>query len=568
MSNDITTEMVNERRPILKPQPSGKFVQAPFQKEDIGILSEQDEIALWNEMGTFKTTTAEWLWETKLNHVLNPRVLVITTKTGKGAYLESLHEVLPEWDTFVATSKGFQMVLGGKVITRYNKHVKLPDPLYFRPVVTLAHYNCFTNRSCLPQEVKETVMDENTGEPLVINGKTMKRNVLDPETGLFKMTIPVNNILLTKHWDAIVIDEAHRIKNPESQWTRNIKKLRAAHKIIMTGTGFVNNPAEVWSLLDFLYSGRKNSPHAEIVGGTGYWAFRSYFCEEDFVGGYKKIVGIKPDKEDEFRELIRRVGVRRTMIECFPDIKEPIETEVPVKLSPAQQKMYDGIAAYLMTLDAAGEPLHSPTVLSALTRLRQISVATPKVLRDEWDDKQERRVIEVELTEPSSKLDAAMEVIEGLEWDNERKDQVVVFSCFKQPLVLLKARLEKAKIPYLHMTADMSETKRFDLWHEKWNTGEYQVFLCTLGVGSESINLSAAHRAIFLDQDWSPAKNKQAIGRIYRPGQTGAAQLIYIRAENTVDYRVLDKVNEKHGWFKAIFGAQQGDDDNGDDDDE
>jgi SNF2 family DNA or RNA helicase len=557
MSDDITTELSIERRPILKPQPSGKFQMADFQKEDIDILSEQDEAALWNEMGTFKTSTAEWLWERKLKHIPNPRVLVITTKTGKGTYLESLHEVLPEWDTFVATSKGFQMVLGSKVITRYNKKVELPNPLYFRPVITLAHYNCFTNRACLPQEVKETIE---------INGKEVKRNKIDPETGLFEMTIPVNNVLLTKHWDAIVIDEAHRIKNPDSQWTRNIKRLKSPHKIIMTGTGFVNNPAEVWSLLDFLYSGRKNSPHAEIVGGTGYWAFRSYFCEEDFVGGYKKIVGIKPDKEDEFRELIRKVGIRRTMIECFPNIKEPIETEVQVQLSPAQQKMYDGIAAYLMALDAQGEPLHSPTVLSALTRLRQISVATPKVLRDEWDDKQERRVIEVELTEPSSKLDAAMEIIDGLEWDSERKDQVVVFSCFRQPLVLLKARLDKAKIPYLHMTSEMNEKQRYDLWHERWQTGDYQVFLCTLGVGSESINLSKAHRAIFLDQDWSPARNKQAIGRIYRPGQTGAAQLIYIRAENTVDYRVLDTVDTKHGWFRQIFGAQQGDDEDNQDD--
>ena len=542
---------VRTRKPILKPKPSGKFKKAEFQVHDIGILAEQDEGALWNEMGTFKTTTAEWLWETMLKHIPNPRVLVITTKTGKGAYLETLHEVLPEWDTFVATSKGFQMVLGGKMITRYNKKVELPDPLYFRPVVVLAHYNCFTNRQCLPQPVQEVVE---------INGKKVKHNKMyvNPETGeqdgTFEMTHPQNEILMSKHWDAIFVDEAHRIKNPDSQWTRNIKKLKSAHKFVMTGTGFVNNPAEIWSLLDWLYSGRKNSPHAEIVGGTGYWAFRDYFCDQDFVGGYKKIVGIKPNKEDEFKELVRRVGIRRTMIECFPDIKEPIETVVPVELSPAQQKMYDGIVKYLSALDAQGVPLHSPTVLSALTRLRQISVATPKVLRDEWDEKEDRRVIEVELTEPSSKLDAAMEIIESLEWDSERKDQVVVFSCFRQPLSLLKTRLEKAGISYLHLTADMTETQRYDLWHEKWWTGDYQVFLCTLGVGSESINLSKAHRAIFLDQDWSPAKNKQAIGRIYRPGQTGASQLIYIRAEGTVDYRVLGTVEEKGGWFKTIFG--------------
>jgi SNF2 family DNA or RNA helicase len=560
----MNDELVLARKPILKPRPSGKFQMADFQRQDIDRLTEDDEFALWNEMGTFKTTTAEWAWERKLKHIANPRVLVITTKTGKGTYLESLPEVLPEWDTFVATSKGFQMVLNGKVVTRYNKKVELPNPLYFRPVIVLAHYHCFTNRACVPQPVKETYVDPMTGKESKRN--KMHVNPVTGETdGTFEMTNPPMAELLQKHWDMIVIDEAHRIKNQDAQWTRNIKRLHAPHKIIMTGTGFVNNPAEMWSLLDFLFSGRKNSPHAEIVGGTGYWKFREYFCEEE-VGyqGYRKIVGIKPDKVDEFRELRERVGVRRTMIECFPNIQEPIETVVEVDLSPAQRKMYDGIIKYLNTLDAQGVPLHSPTVLSALTRCRQIAVATPKVLKDEWVDKTGpsgedlgRRVIEVELTEPSSKLDAAQEIIEGLQWDAERKDQVVVFSNFRQPLDLLKARLEKAGITYLHMTAEMNETQRYNLWHDKWWSGEYQVFLCTLGVGSESINLSCAHRAIFLDQDWSPAKNKQAIGRIYRPGQTGASQLIYIRARDTVDYRVLDAVNEKHSWFASIFGKHE-----------
>jgi SNF2 family DNA or RNA helicase len=102
----------------------------------------------------------------------------------------------------------------------------------------------------------------------------------------------------------------------------------------------------------------------------------------------------------------------------------------------------------------------------------------------------------------------------------------------------------------------MNDKARYELWHEEWIKKEHQVFLTTLGVGSESINLSSAHRAIFLDQDWSPAKNAQAIGRVYRPGQVNPVQPIYIRAEGTVDYRVLDRVNEKRGWFQLIFGNE------------
>ena len=88
------------------------------------------------------------------------------------------------------------------------------------------------------------------------------------------------------------------------------------------------------------------------------------------------------------------------MIECFPGIKEPIETVVPVDLNKTQRRMYDEISDTLRTLDQAGEPLHSPNVLSLLNRLRQISVATPKVTGDYFDDIKERRVFEVELEEP------------------------------------------------------------------------------------------------------------------------------------------------------------------------
>jgi SNF2 family DNA or RNA helicase len=247
------------------------------------------------------------------------------------------------------------------------------------------------------------------------------------------------------------------------------------------------------------------------------------------------------------------------MAECFPDIAEPMETVVPVSLSPIQAKMYNSIADELWTLDQQGTPLHSPTVLSALTRLRQICVATPEVKGEHEDPITGRRITEIELKEPSSKLDAAMEVIEGLEWDVDRKDQVVVFSNFRGPLELLRKRLEKAGIPFLHLKADHTEKQRYDLWHETWPKKEHQVFLCTLGVGSESINLTTAHRAIFLDQSWSPAQNAQAIGRVYRPGQKGMCQLIYIRAESTVDYRVLGKVTEKAGWFRDIFGERPSD---------
>lgn len=524
---------VSGRKPVLKKRPSGKFKMHDFQIEDISELAELDASANWSEMGAMKTTTAEWLWQFKTQNIPNPRVLVITTKAGKGTYYESLPEVLPDWDVFTVGTTRFMPVVGSRPVP---VNVELPDPLYMRPVCVIAHYHCFTNRACLPQQIFEV-------EELP-NGQTRKRAVLN-EDGTFAMRIPRLTKLLTMHWDMVVIDEAHRLKNHDAQWTRNIKKIKTQYKHIMTGTGFINNPAEVWSLLNFLYPQSYRS----------YWKFREYFCEEDDFSGYRKIVGTKRDKVDEFRDLVRRVGVRRTMNEVFPDIQEPIESEVLVDLNPTQKKMYTEIKNELSTLDAQGVPLHSPNVLSMLNRLRQICVATPKIIGEYFDPVREVKMIKVELVEPSSKLDAVMEILDGLEWTTEKQDQVVVFSNFKDPLKLLAARLDKTHIKYLHLKAEMNEKDRYELWHDVWPRKQHQVFLTTLALGSESINLASATRAIFLDQAWSPKDNAQAVGRIYRPGQTGVAQLIYIRAEGTVDFRVLDANQEKRGWFKEIFGV-------------
>jgi len=311
------TEMV--RKPVLGKRRTGKFVQQPFQTEDLGFLAELESSANWSEMGAMKTTTAEWLWAQKLKHIPNPRVLVVTTKSGKGTYFESLSEVLPDWDVFTVDTRGAKLVLNGRIVPFV---AELPNPLHFRPVVVVAHYHCFTNRACTPRVRQQMVTME--------DGTEQKVPILQDD-GTFAMDIPFCSSLLGKEWDMVVLDEAHRIKNHDAQWTRNIKKIKSRFRHVMTGTGFVNNPSEIWSLLNFLY------PKTY----TSYWKFYERYCEWDDFSGYKKVTGIKRETEQEFKELVRRVGVRRNMLECFPNIPEPIETVVPVNLNAVQQKMYD-----------------------------------------------------------------------------------------------------------------------------------------------------------------------------------------------------------------------------------
>lgn len=517
-----------------------RFEPAPFQIEDMEHLQERDWSANWSEMGCFKTSTVLWLidkWAKRLE-IENPRVLVVTTRSGKGTYFKHVPIQLPHYEAFNLLTSDCKLVMEDHEFSVGSVPKELNHPSIF-----VAHYNVFTKRKKKkkeeeepepeePKDVLESLFDEIFEEGEEKRKKAARK-------------VPLIDDLLKIEWDIIILDEAHRIKGRTTGWTREIKKLKGKVKHVMTGTGFINNPAEIWSLLHFLNRSEFSS----------YWRFREEFCAEDVVNGFRKIVGINPETEDDFKKLVRVVGPRRTKREVFKNLPEPIFSPYEVDLNPTQRKMYEDIREMLFTLDQAGTPIYAPNVLAALQRLRQVCVATPHVMQDYYDPKLERRVQEIKLYEPSSKLDALMDIIDGLEWDDERKDQVVVFSNFKDPIQLAKTRFENAGISYLEMSTKDNDRQRYEKWAIEFPRKQHQVFICTLQLGSESISLTSASTCVFLDRSWSPKDNDQGVSRVWRPGQEEVANIIHINAKDTVDGRILATTERKTGWFRAIFGG-------------
>lgn len=515
---------------INKPS-NAKFKIEPWQLEDLAHLATRHNegnkgTANWSEMGTYKTSTLLWLIQRMTESKKAPSVLIVTTPSGKGTYYEAVPALLPGWTLLDINTRGvFYVLPGGKRVKMGDRPTKKID----FPHVILSHYHCFakTNRG-------EPKRDKKTNLPVIVDGVMQ----------MLPWTIADH--LLDRRYDFVAIDEAHRMKNRTTKWTENLKKLRTGYKHVMTGTGFINRPDEIWSLLNFLDPDEFSS----------FWRFRDTFCEIDPWDGYEKVVGLKQETKEEFRTLVRTIGARRTLSEVMPHIKEPIFVRREVELSTIQRRMYEEIKAELKMLDQRGTPIHSPNVISALNRMRQICVATPEIVEDRYDEKLDRRIQRIELVEPSSKLDEAMDIINELEWDEDSKQPVVVFSNFRGPLQLLKARLNKAEIPYIHMEQGDSDAVRYHKWFELFPQLNHKVFMSTLQLGSESINLTPARHVIFLDRSWSPKDNSQGIGRIRRPGQEGQPVVINIEAHRTTDQRVEKTNYDKQGWFNEIFGEE------------
>lgn len=517
-----------------------------WQIDDIENMTNHPFSANWSQMGCKKTSTGLWLIQRQLKAAREkgtlvgpePSVLIITSRSGKGTFYQLAPHILQGFTFLSVQADGMYLFKDGEEI-RIPKLDHCPPGFSF-PAVVLIHYDLFSKA--------------NAGK--FITDKESLEIVVDPES-LEPIPLPWTqaDYIIDRRWDFMWIDEAHKIKDKDGKRAVNIKKINTRFKTLSTGTGFINRPDEIWSLLNFLEKQRYG----------GYWSFRKAFCAEANYGGYTAIEGIKPEMVDPFRRIVRDVGPRRTLREVMPHLKEPMFVRREVDLSNEQRRMFNELKNELMALDKKGVPLHAPNVLACLQRMRQICVATPEVISDEYDAKQDRRVVRIKLTEPSSKLDAVMDLLE----DSDEDDLFVVFSCFKDPLELLKKRLDpqmtkhspprikRKGIPYIHMMDTDSDEERYDKWFKQFQTRQFKVFMSTLQLGGESINLTPANYLIFLDRSWSPKDNSQGIGRIDRPGQTKQPVIINIEAKRTTDQRV-EAVNELKGsWFKQIFDPQE-----------
>eukprot|EP01097_Dermamoeba_algensis_P009544 TRINITY_DN6740_c0_g1_i1.p1 TRINITY_DN6740_c0_g1~~TRINITY_DN6740_c0_g1_i1.p1 ORF type:complete len:905 (+),score=157.06 TRINITY_DN6740_c0_g1_i1:319-2715(+) len=57
-------------------------------------------------------------------------------------------------------------------------------------------------------------------------------------------------------WDYMILDEGHKIKNPNIKLSKVLPVIRAKNKVVLTGTPIQNNLQEMWSLFNYACSGK------------------------------------------------------------------------------------------------------------------------------------------------------------------------------------------------------------------------------------------------------------------------------------------------------------------------
>lgn len=297
-------------------------------------------------------------------------------------------------------------------------------------------------------------------------------------------------------WKTVIVDEAHRMKDPAAKQTRSVWALRTAGTdfvYALTGTLIANAPHDMWSPLH-LCAPREFPSRAKYM---------DRYCQSTYnpYQGTAQIIGLQEGTKPEFFDIVDPRLRRMPKEAVLPFLPKKNYSERYIEMTPKQHKAYMQMEAGLVAQIGAGV-IVATNPLVQLTRMGQFASAFAEL--DEEG--------EVKLSAPSNKIDALLEVIEEMNGDS-----LVVFAKSRQLVGLAEAALKRKGIEYALIVGGQNADER-EQQKENFQRGRVPVILCTIAAGGIGITLTKAHTALFLERSWSMVENSQAEDRIHRIG--------------------------------------------------
>lgn len=361
--------------------------------------------------------------------------------------------------------------------------------------------------------------------------------------------------LAKRKWLAVIADEAHRAKNPDAQQTQALWRLQAPLQLALSGTPIMNHPGELWSLLRWL----RPEEYAKHLAGGGYWPFHYSYVEEYTTKHGTVVVGVK--NADQLRFVLSDKLVRRTKKDVLKDLPEKLPTQViEIDFTPAERKLYEEVEKAVL-LDMATyarkqaeederweEDLAEALVEEKLDELSGMPLNKLAGLLDNGG----ARLAKLRQLTAAAKVRAAVELIR-----EEPETPVVAFTWHVDAARQLAEELEKGK-PTLKVGCIAGPGGDVDALKDAFQTGELDHLVCNIAKGGEGLTLTRSSNPILVEEDWTPAKNEQAIDRTHRYGQTDPVTPRALRVRGTVDTGKIAPANRlKKAITETVLGASE-----------
>ncbi|WP_435101198.1 DEAD/DEAH box helicase [Halarchaeum sp. P4] len=344
--------------------------------------------------------------------------------------------------------------------------------------------------------------------------------------------------VLARGWDVLVLDEAHYVKNEETDRYELIERLSYDYAFFLTATPIQNDLTDLYNIVTLLRPGLFGSREV----------FHRYFINDD-----QETLVNRNELQDRLTDVMIRNRRAETDID-FTDRHVDTRTFEPSQL---EQELYDAVSEYVR--GAYSEDQGQKLVLMLL---QKEVVSSPAALRGTIE---KRLYEEGELTH-AAELETILEKIDAIDTVTKQErlleiveearehvemGRVIVFTQFRATQAELLDRLEQ----------DGYNTHAFHGGHSSQEKEEIVTafeeeggVLVSTDAMNEGRNLQFCNIMVNYDLPWNPMKVEQRIGRIHRIGQKRAVYVFNMALEDTIEEYVLDRLYHKIDLFQQSVG--------------
>jgi SNF2 family DNA or RNA helicase len=338
---------------------------------------------------------------------------------------------------------------------------------------------------------------------------------------------PLREALAANSWDLVILDEAHRVKNPASASASLLRELRSRYLLLLTATPVENRIDDLFQLVTLIRPGHLGTPTS--------------FRRRHGTARTAEAVRNLP----ELRARIREVMIRHRRSEI--ELMLPRRLAETLRVKPGVEEA----ELYRMVSDRVRERGRRATSAEALSlrTVQQIAGSSPRALahsleKHGWLDLANRAAT-VAGTEKVRHL------IQILRQHQSEGDKVIVFAAFRDTLDYLAEQMAAEKIPVAVYHGSLSRKEK---------EAAIQGFQADLPVllsseaGGEGRNLQFCHLMINFDLPWNPMRIEQRLGRIHRIGQDREVRLYNLVTAGSIEDRVLQVLETKINLFELVVG--------------
>lgn len=368
-------------------------------------------------------------------------------------------------------------------------------------------------------------------QSVVIEGNHLRRKKMYDDSTFYKIVSYnsiCNDVKILRHMstDFMIMDEAQRLKNWNTQVAQAMRRIHADYMVVLSGTPLENKLQELYSIV-------------QIVNPFLLGPLHEFIADTTVLSPSGQIIGYK--NLNEIGERLKGVMIRRRKSDVKLQLPSRMDSIRFVPMTKEQAGMHDEFHSVVSQIVTKWNKTH---FLSEKDRKRLLLLLSQ--MRMACDS----TFILDQRSRHDTKIDELMHMVEDMIENGD--DKMVVFSQWERMTRLVCQELEKRGIMYANLNGSVPSEKRKQLMDDFTSNPDCRIFVST-DAGSTGLNLHVASVLVNLDLPWNPAVLEQRIARIYRIGQTKSVQVFNMVAERTIEERMLSTLNFKSNMSEGIL---------------